>query len=157
MKLKPIRYLIICLLVLLVVSFSDLGITAYTAELSDNGIKTVSLGVGQNETERNITWHTDSAELGKVQYAEKNGDTFPEEYFEANASCLYSANDSGYYINKATITNLKPDTEYVYRLVNGEMVSQVYTFETDPNGAFSFLFVGDPQIGSSGTSADVAR
>jgi len=73
---------------------------------------------------------------------------FPSEYQTADAISAQS-NESGFYSNQATMRNLDENTEYVYRVVNGETVSEEYTFQTgDFDGAFSFAFVGDPQIGA---------
>lgn len=41
-----------------------------------------------------------------------------------------AANDAGYYSNQATMTGLEENTEYVYRVVNGDTVSQTYSFAT---------------------------
>lgn len=55
-----------------------------------------------------------------------------------------------------TSRNLDENTEYVYRVVNGETVSEEYTFQTgDFDGAFSFAFVGDPQIGAGSLPSDI--
>lgn len=120
-------------------------------------IKTVSLGVGRNETERNITWHSNSAIPGMVQYGEKTEELFPEVFSQADALPTQATNDPGYYINRATITGLKPGTTYVYRLVQGETVSPVYSFSTLGEENFSFLFMGDPQIGASDLRIDAAK
>ena len=67
-----------------------------------------------------------------------------------------AANDAGYYSNQATMTGLEENTEYVYRVVNGDTVSQTYSFATGEfDGAFSFAFVGDPQIGAGSTDTDI--
>ena len=67
-----------------------------------------------------------------------------------------AANDAGYYSNQATMTGLEENTEYVYRVVNGDTVSQTYSFATGEfDGAFSFAFVGDPQIGAASTDTDI--
>ena len=67
-----------------------------------------------------------------------------------------AANDAVYYSNQATMTGLEENTEYVYRVVNGDTVSQTYSFATGEfDGAFSFAFVGDPQIGAGSTDTDI--
>ena len=53
------------------------------------------------------------------------------------------------------MTNLEENTAYVYRVVNGDTVSQIYTFETgDFDEGFSFILAGDPQIGAGNTETD---
>ena len=119
--------------------------------------KAVSLTVGADETSRNITWYSNAAEAGQVQYAVKSGDAFPEQYVTAEAS-VKSTSEEGFYSNQATLGNLQASTEYVYRLVNGATTSEVYSFKTGDNDKnFSFLFVGDPQIGEKNTATDTAQ
>lgn len=116
--------------------------------------KSVSLTVGSDSLSRNITWYADSPDPGTVQYAPKSGEEFPETYSEAQAS-VEAANDQGFYSNQAVMTGLEPDTEYVYRLVNRETVSQTYSFKTGGTGNFSFLLAGDPQIGAGSLESDI--
>lgn len=67
-----------------------------------------------------------------------------------------AANDAGYYSNQATMAGLEENTEYVYRVINGDTVSQTYSFATGEfDGAFFFAFVGDPQIGAGSTDTDI--
>lgn len=115
--------------------------------------KAESLTVGKDEASRNVTWYCNIPTPGKIQYAEKSGNNFPEQYLEVIAE-MESSSDSGYFINKGELKNLKPDTEYVYRLVNDETVSEIHGFKTTGEGTFSFLAVGDPQIGAGSVAAD---
>lgn len=120
--------------------------------------KSVNLTVGSDETSRNLTWYANSETAGQVQYAKKSDmkdGQFPSEYQTADAISAQS-NESGFYSNQATMRNLDENTEYVYRVVNGETVSEEYTFQTgDFDGAFSFAFVGDPQIGAGSLPSDI--
>lgn len=119
--------------------------------------KAISLTVGADETSRNITWYSTDNAAGQVQYAVKNGDTFPETYAIAEAS-VKETSDEGFYSNQAMLENLQANTEYAYRLVNGMTTSETYHFRTGDNDKnFSFLFVGDPQIGEKNTTADAAQ
>ena len=114
--------------------------------------KSVFLTVGSDTTSQGITWYADTTEAGEVQYALKNGDTFPDNYQTVPATASAS-NDSGFYSNQAVLTNLQPGNEYVYRVVNGSTISKMYSFNTSTNdGSYSFAFVGDPQIGASGNA-----
>jgi len=134
--------------------------------LDTNYARTVSLGVGANETERYVTWQLKFNKPAYLQYAvaggaDNNGDGFPDDYTEVLATPS-SAINSGFYTERAKMTNLAYDTEYVYRLVNEEglssipVVSDIYTFKTDKNStSFSFLFAGDPQIGAGNLAKNV--
>ena len=42
--------------------------------------KSVILTVGGDTTSQGITWYADTPDAGEVQYAPKNGDTFPDNY-----------------------------------------------------------------------------
>ena len=124
-------------------------------ESSDSGEttatqKSVFLTVGSDTSSQGVTWYTDTADAGEVQYALKSGDAFPENYQTAQATSK-AANEKGFYSNQATMGNLQPGKEYVYRVVNGTTVSDTYSFATGENdGSYSFAFVGDPQIGAGG-------
>lgn len=119
--------------------------------------KEINLTVGSDETSRNITWYANTEETGIVQYAKKNGEEFPSDYTEVQATVIQSndSTDGTFYSNKATL-EVDYDTEYVYRVINGAEVSEVYSFKTGTEGDFSFLLVGDPQIGASGNATNDA-
>ncbi|WMJ87126.1 S-layer homology domain-containing protein [Anaerocolumna sp. MB42-C2] len=119
--------------------------------------KAVSLNIGENETERNITWYADDADPGHLQLALKSdmiGEEFPTENYREFTAGVQAANDTGFYSNQLTMDDLTANTEYVYRLINKSTVSEVYNFKTGALGDFSFLLAGDPQIGASGSSAN---
>lgn len=121
------------------------------AEESPVEQKSVILTVGSDETKRNVTWYTNTSEEGELQYAKKSDmadGAFPVKY-EAVKSTAVSANDAGFYSNQATIANIEGNTEYVYRLKNGETTSDSYFFSTGQyDSEFRFALVGDPQIGT---------
>lgn len=119
--------------------------------------KSVILMVGSDETSRNLTWYANVDTAGNVQWAKQSDmqdGLFPAQYNEAAATSI-ATNDEGFYSNQATMTNLEENTAYVYRVVNGDTVSQIYTFETgDFDEGFSFILAGDPQIGAGNTETD---
>lgn len=117
--------------------------------------KSVFLTVGSDSLSQGITWYADTDLAGEVQYAVKSGDTFPENYLTAAATST-ATNEKGFYSNQAVLSGLQPDTEYVYRLKNGETVSDIYQFTSgNTDGSFEFAFVGDPQIGAGSTDSDI--
>ena len=129
-----------------------------TPEVNTVEQKSVFLTLGSDESSRGLTWYADTEEAGQVQYAKAadmvNGE-FPAEYTTVDASAI-PTNDEGFYSNQAVLSSLEENTEYVYRVVNGDTVSRTYSFETgDFDSSFSFAFVGDPQIGAGTTPEDI--
>lgn len=117
--------------------------------------KSIFLTVGNDTSSQGITWYADTETAGEVQYAVKTGDTFPENYLTVPASST-AANEKGFYSNQAFLTGLLPDKEYVYRVKNGDTISDIYSFTSGNNdGSYEFAFVGDPQIGAGSTDSDI--
>ena len=112
----------------------------------------ISMNPGSNATEMNFTWYANDSAAGTLRIAKKNelvGGAMPENAKAVTAAAA-QANKPGFYSNQCTVTELEPDTEYTYQLVNGEKTSKIYTFKTAKSGAFKFLLAGDPQLGASG-------
>ena len=111
----------------------------------------LSLCVGADESQMNVTWYARASEPGAVLLAKAsdlvNGE-LPQETRSFPSRCT-EAKDPGYYSHKTTLTELEPGTDYVYVLVNGDLRSPLYSFTTAPEGDFSFVFLGDPQLGGS--------
>lgn len=117
--------------------------------------KALNLTVADDESKMNITWYANTSTPGVVQLANAgamvNGQ-FPKDYVTITAQNNLS-NDSNFYYNQATMSNLQENTKYVYRVVNGEKVSDIYDFTTkDFDGSYNFILAGDPQIGASGNA-----
>ena len=133
------------------------SLNANRNEVFETVQKSVILMVGSDETSRNLTWYANVDTAGSVQWAKQSDmqdGLFPAQYNEAAATSI-ATNDAGFYSNQATMTNLEENTAYVYRVVNGDTVSQIYTFETgDFDEGFSFILAGDPQIGAGNTESD---
>ena len=137
--------------------FTDLTVN-YNEAAAPVEQKSVFLTLGSDESSRGLTWYANTEEAGQVQYAKAadmvNGE-FPAEYAAVDATVI-PANDEGFYSNQAVLSNLEESTEYVYRVVNGDTVSDVYNFSTGSyDSSFSFAFVGDPQIGAGTTPEDI--
>lgn len=118
--------------------------------------KALNLTIGEDETKMNLTWYANTNTSGTVQLAKAgamiNGE-FPSQFTTVEAT-NNQANDKGFYYNQATLTNLEENTKYVYRVVNGDQVSEIYDFTTkDFDGSYNFIFAGDPQIGASGSAS----
>jgi len=114
-------------------------------------IKDVVINIGRDQYERNFAWYSNSDDPGFLQYVPASdvvNDVFPEKCVSVSAKRTLGSGE--YYSYRAEVTGLVPDTKYAYRAGNEDGWSQIFTFTTDKSGDFSFLFAGDPQIGSSG-------
>ena len=120
-----------------------------------SSLKAISLSVGSTPSELNINWFSTDSSNGQVQYAKKADmhGAFPEDKAVTVVAKMSKAQADGYYANKATMNNLEENTSYVYRVGNNGQWSDTYTTTTKASGNFSFLFAGDPQLGSSGDLA----
>ncbi|SNT15037.1 3',5'-cyclic AMP phosphodiesterase CpdA [Micrococcales bacterium KH10] len=131
--------------------FTEL-VASFTPEIPE--ISDLVLNIGSDESQRNLVWYTSAAATQSVQVAKASdqvGDAFPGAQARSFSAQSGPTTDSQFF-HHATITNLEPDTAYLYRVgdeTNGW--SDVYSFRTQGFGDdYSFIFVGDPQIGASG-------
>lgn len=121
----------------------------------------VSMVPGADATKLNYAWYSKKADEAKVRIStnvdmskttEADGsNTYSENYkeFTGTSKEYKKIDDVTYYANKVTITELKENTTYYYQcLVDGKWTS-VKKFKTGDTSNFSFLYVGDPQIGAS--------
>lgn len=150
---KRIRSLLLTMLCVVTV-FSCLGFGSVYAETEQS---TISLAPGSDETSVNVNWYANTTEAGVVKYAPTSQLT-SDGKLPATAKTVDAAtgtaSKSGYNYFKATLSDLAPATSYSYTLTNGSTESPVYHFSTQAQGAFTFLFVGDPQIGAGSSNAD---
>ena len=101
----------------------------------------VSMSPGADETKMNFAWYSRTGEAAEFIYGTA-GDLSDGQA----ATVTQTSAQDGYMSNKVTLENLKPGTTYYYQVAGKEIES----FTTDDDTAdFSFIFVGDPQIGSS--------
>ncbi len=116
-----------------------------TWETEKNDLTNVSITPGSNESELNFAWYskTQKATL-EVTSADNGGYSYTGEITGVSDKEIVLGGVQ-YYACKATVKDLKPG-KYNYRIDGGEAVS--FTVQ-DPSKGFSFIFVGDPQIGSS--------
>ncbi len=108
-------------------------------------IKAMNVSVGSDETELGFTWYSSAADAAEIRIsADKNVFVSHEVVTEPADTA------DGYYVNKATIKNLKANTTYYYKVGSGTTWSELYEIKTGDGSSFSFLLAGDPQIGASG-------
>lgn len=113
-----------------------------------NNFEQISLTPGKNETELNFAWYSKKSGEAKVRVASTKNMKNAKEY--AGASKEYKKiQGTQYYANKATVTGIKENTVYYYQYYVDGSWSKAYKYESQDKDSFSFLYVGDPQIGAS--------
>lgn len=118
----------------------------------------ITFAPGQNATELNFDWYSNvqspSSVVQVAKKADMAGTDFPADKATQFTGAVAAAS-TGFFSNKVTVTGLQESTAYVYRVGDGSDAnwSPVYSFTTHQTDSFSFLSVGDPQIGASGSVA----
>ena len=117
---------------------------------------TATVSLGADETQMNFSWYATTEEAGTITYAPESSladGAMPATALTMTAD-VAETNRGGYYSNQATLENLEPNTTYAYQLTNTKedktITSEIRTFTTGGGEQTNFLFVGDPQLGSSG-------
>ncbi len=106
----------------------------------------ISVNPGSNESEMNFAWYSETENTTfEVSRNEDMSDPLYSETITGTAYESIKKGDLQYYACRTTVTGLTAGT-YYYRAGDGE----IYSFNVqDTEDGFSFIFVGDPQIGSS--------
>ncbi len=108
---------------------------------------------GKDDSSYHVTWTTSLEGDEYVQWVESDKmteDAFPAECYSNKAS-------KEDITARADISPLESETEYSYRVGNdSEGWSDVYTFTTGKfdDDSFSFILVGDPQVGDAAPGYD---
>ncbi|MFB9503646.1 fibronectin type III domain-containing protein [Streptomyces aurantiacus] len=141
----------------LILTLGGGGLTSPAAAADPAALTGIVLGVGANETQRTVSWYSSADTAQKIQVAPTArlaAGEFPADAATFDALGGANISTSGGYNRHATITGLKENTAYSYRVGGEGNWSAAYAFRTqDFEGEYDFLFLGDPQIGSSGDTA----
>ena len=116
------------------------------------GQSSILLGVGSDQSERNLSWFTDTGVDESVQVAQGEHSELPDDAQTFEQTERGASDDGENDYVHATVTGLEPGTTYSYRVGSDEGGwSDVMTFVNhDEDLEHSFTFIGDAQIGSSG-------
>ncbi len=140
--------------------FPAIAGVAYSCEPALEDISTfkgtdISMGVGKTATERGFSWQATIVQRnGAVKIVESskmNGKKFPADARIVKGTATATA--TGYHI-KVTVDGLKPNTEYTYACGDSafDVWSAPYTFKVDDTtDGYKAIFIGDPQVGASGS------
>ena len=108
----------------------------------------VSLTPGADETKLNYAWYSHTAETPAVRIATKQ-DMSDAKEFSGSQTDAVTVDKVKYFSNKVTVNDLKENTTYYYQVFQNGEWKAVKTYATKSFNKFSFLYVGDPQIGAS--------
>ena len=139
-------------------------IEEYSEDVSVTSISTagtlvysnLSLTPGANETEMGISWHTATSVTGTQLGISERGNPDSYQVFSAltrgNGANVTSFTSFRYNIHQVTVSGLKPSTTYDYVIIQGTETSGILSFTTGNPNNFTFLAMGDIQIGADGSA-----
>lgn len=123
----------------------------------------VSITPGKDETQMNFAWYVAQVDAGKtaqVKIATSQDMSDAKVFKESGSLSINVTNENGSgsttYTKAAhvTVTGLTENTTYYYQVSNdGSSWSEAEKLATGDTSAYTMLYVGDPQIGSSGSAA----
>lgn len=108
----------------------------------------VSLTPGADETKLNYAWYSKKQETPAVRIS-KNADMSVPAEFKGTQTAITLTGLTDYFSNKVTVSGLEENTEYYYQIYQDGAWQSVKIYKTNSFSNFSFLYVGDPQIGAS--------
>lgn len=114
----------------------------------------VAMSVGADASQLNFGWYSRNAETPAVKIG-TDKDLTDAKTFTGTQQEIKDGKDmdqvplSGYYSNKVTVKGLKASTQYYYSVFKDGAWSTPASYSTEKTSSFSFMYVGDPQIGAS--------
>lgn len=108
----------------------------------------MSLTVGSDETERGFSWYYVEGGTGSFTYTEADklvDGKMPDDAITLTAEGVF-VNDDEEHSYQVTLTDLKPNTEYVYQVTNDGNSTDIIPFKTGETDDFSFVLLGDVQV-----------
>ena len=115
----------------------------------------MSLTPGSNESELNFAWYSVGDNIPKLKIGKGKKLVGAKTYTATQTDATESNSNVQYKSNKVTATGLEANTTYYYsyQKLDEEGKKMQWTtpeqYTTQSPDAFSFIYVGDPQIGSS--------
>ena len=110
----------------------------------------ISLSPGSDNSSLNFAWYTkEDSGVQKLKIAENKRLTNAKVYEAKQTKAVTDQDNTAYVSNKVTATDLKANTTYYYSYQKDGQWTAPEKYTTDNGSKFSFIFVGDPQIGSS--------
>ncbi len=116
-------------------------------ETVKNDYEKVSVNLGADETQLGFAWYSRTVEQPKIRIAKTEDMKDAAEFTGTQVSIDIAALD-GYYSNKVTVKELEKETQYYYQVFKNGEWQKAESIKTGDPDSFSFLYVGDPQIGA---------
>jgi len=107
---------------------------------------------GSNPSQLCFSWATNASHTPEVKIVQTSGGdtaTFTGTSSQALYDSASGTISAGWYQNMVTVTGLALSTSYTYSVGYGTTWSDFHTVQTMDTSSFSFLAVGDPQIGAA--------
>ena len=113
----------------------------------------VSLAPGADETKLNFAWYSKTGDSAEVRFTTDKSAIESAEIIKGTSEKIEDTknNDANnnYYSNKVTVDGLSENTTYYYQVKKDDKWGDIEEYQTKSFSDFSFLYVGDPQIGAS--------
>ena len=110
----------------------------------------ISLTPGSDATELNFAWYSlASSNVPKLKIGEGRQMKNAKIYEAVQQDATESKDGIAYKSNKVTVKGLKKNKTYYYSYQVDGVYTKPVEYQTKDTDSFSFIFVGDPQIGSS--------
>lgn len=114
----------------------------------------ISLSPGADSSQLNFAWYskkTSTSSAPKLKIGEGKQMSNVRRYTATRKPVKGEKDRDGneYFSNKVTVKGLKPNTTYYYCYEKDGVFTEPIKYRTGKKNDFTFIFVGDPQIGSS--------
>lgn len=118
-------------------------------ETYSSNYENVSLTPGEDESQLNFAWYSKTSETPQVRIANNQSMTGAIVFEGEQNKTAITIDAKNYYSSKVTAKNLKANTAYYYQVFQNGKWQDVQKYATKSFHNYSFLYVGDPQIGAS--------
>ncbi|WP_196592712.1 purple acid phosphatase family protein [Pectinatus sottacetonis] len=109
----------------------------------------VSFAPGADASRLNFGWYSKNSTNTAQVRVSKNKNMADAKNFYGTCEKGTIINDQQYYTNKVEVTGLKPEQKYWYQVKIDDQWKSPQEYKTGNPNNFSFMYVGDPQIGAS--------
>ena len=126
------------------------NLTSFTYPLQDDILSTSTISANLPVPQVQVVKLAKHQDASSVSFdGNPLAKTFQGVTLKAYVTQSGNTSAAGWYQNKVTVSGLEPNSAYAYRVGYGTTWSGTYSFKTANPESFTFIAVGDPQIGAS--------